>query len=124
MANMLPLSALEAIAAPDPALSHVSRIYCGRCIPGGELVTDEKLTAFVDDVVSAQFPAGFTVLNGTGGWRDHASGQTIRENTIVFEVMHGPEGEASVYHVARAYKAQFSQDAVGVTTTPVAVRFV
>lgn len=123
MSNPLPLATLDA-AAIEPDLTSVSRIYCGRCIPTGGLVTDEALSEFVSSVVSAAFPAGFTVLTGNGGWRDVATGQTITENSVVFEVMHGPAQSAAVYSVARAYKAAFAQDAVGVTTTPVAVRFI
>lgn len=123
MSNPMPAAALDA-AAVEPDLTSLSRIYCGRCIPTGGTVTDEALASFVSEVVSATFPAGFTVLNGNGGWKDHATGQTISEHTVVFEVMHGAEQAAGVYSVARAYKARFCQDAVGVTTTPVAVRFI
>lgn len=114
----------EAPAAVE-ALSTLSRLYCGRCIPGGaETVGEEELARFVAEELSPRFPAGFTVLRGDGGWRDHATGRTITEATVVFEVMHGAEQLSAVWAVARAWKARYRQDAVGLVSQPVAVSFI
>lgn len=123
MTTLLSSVALEAAQADAPP-SLVSRIYCGRDIPTGGAVTDADLDAFVDEILSARFPAGFTVLPGVGGWRDTETGQTIREQSVVFEVMHAPAQAGAVCDVARAYKARFAQQGVGVTTTPMAVQFI
>ena len=128
VSNPLPAAALAAAAvSPEhivPELTSVSRIYCGREVPGGGTVDDATLAGFVAAEVASRFPAGFTVLHGNGGWRDVATGATITERSVVFEVFHGAADLETVRDVARAYKAAFRQDAVGLTTTPVAVQFI
>lgn len=125
MLDTLAPAPVVSAAAADAGPTLVSRVYCGRCIPGGDaVVTDADLYGFISEVVAQRFPAGFTVLHGAGGWRDQASGRAIQEQSVVFEMFHGPAQSADVYAVASAYKAKFRQDAVGLTTSPVAVTFI
>lgn len=112
------------VAPVIPGLSTVSRVYCGRCIPGGGVVSDADLERFLQTVVAEHFPDGFTVLSGQGGWRDHASGQTITENSVVFEFFHSTPQLVDVHAVGQAWKRWFRQDAVGLTSTPVSVSFI
>ena len=108
----------------DHTLSTVSRIYCGLSKPDGGKVTESDLAQFVDKSVSAMFPDGFTVLRADGGWRDLATGHTIREASAIIELAHGTQDTPRVIDLARAYKTQFGQQAVMVASTPVATSFV
>lgn len=108
----------------DHALSTVSRVYCGMSKPDGSSVSNEDLQSFIDDTVSHTFPDGFTVLFARGGWRDLGTGQTIQEPSAVIELAHGSQDASRVLDVARAYKTRFGQQAVMVSSTPVATRFV
>jgi hypothetical protein len=105
-------------------LTTVSRIYCGLSRPTGEPVTDDDLDAFVADVLSHEFPDGFSVIHAQGGWSDLVTGRTIREPAAILEVAHGPADMARVNAVARAYKALFGQQAVMIAQAPINVQFV
>jgi len=108
----------------DTSLTTVSRIYCGLSKPDGSSVTDTMLDSFVSSTLATEFPDGFSVLRADGGWRDMATGQTIREPSAIFEVAHGKQDIERVRAVARAYKAAFEQQAVMVASVPVQTQFI
>lgn len=107
-------------------LTHLTRIAFGRAIPDGSTVSDAAWQAFETETIARAFPDGFTVLTAHGGWRDAATGQTIREPSAIVEVAHdgGAETLAAIRAVATVYKTLFRQDAVMVTTTAANVEFV
>lgn len=107
----LALAALLAACAAPP--SHVqTTLYLGRAIPAGGTVDDRAVEAFVADTVARHLPAGFTLIAGTGSWRDTGTGRTITEPTLVLIVLH-PVGERGpVEAVARAWAERFGQQSV------------
>lgn len=111
----LALAALLAACATAPSHgpSHVqTTLYLGRAIPAGGTVDDRAVKAFVADTVARHLPAGFTLIAGTGGWRDTGTGRTITEPTLVLIVLH-PVGERGpVEAVARAWAERFGQQSV------------
>lgn len=118
------MSESMSIASLETGLSTVSRIYCGLSKPDGSHVTDAMLDSFVDNTLAHEFPDGFSVLHADGGWRDLATGATIREPSAIFEVAHGKQDAKRVLEVARAYKQEFGQQAVMVASVPVQTQFV
>ena len=108
---------LAGCAAPP---SHVqTTLYLGRAIPAGGEVSDAAVAGFVADTVARHLPAGFTLIAGTGGWRDTATGRTITEPAIVLIVLH-PAGERGpVEAVAREWAERFGQQAVMRVEQPV-----
>lgn len=108
----------------DSGLTTVSRIYCGLNRPDGGIVTWEDMQDFTSRVVAHEFPDGFTVLSASGAWRDMATGETIREPSSVIEIAHGSADTGKVMAIARAYKAEFGQQAVMVSSVPVRTTFV
>jgi hypothetical protein len=62
-----------------------TELYCGRSKPDGGMVSDEEWEKFLADVVTPRFPDGFTILKGTGQYREK-SGKIISEpsNVLVF----------------------------------------
>ena len=120
----------EADVRVVPWLTHVSRIYCGRNIPSDKAHNDQSATvrqssikSFVDQVLTPLFPNGWTLLYGEGGWLA-ANGSTIREDSLVIELIHGEESHEDVLLVASEWKRWFSQEAVMVSTTKAATFFV
>jgi len=108
------------------ALTHITRLAFGRAIPTGEAVSDAEWRNFAVRELAPRFPDGFTVIHVEGGWRDAATGQTIREPSTIVEVAHGGSDEErrAILALARAYKLIFQQDAVMATTVPATVEFI
>lgn len=107
----LAFAALLASCAAPP--SHVqTTLYLGRAIPAGGTVDDRAVEAFVADTVARHLPAGFTLIAGTGGWRDTQTGRAITEPTLVLIVLHPPGDRGSIEAVARAWGERFGQQSV------------
>ena len=118
------MSESMALSGIETGLSTVSRIYCGLSKPDGSTVSDDMLDSFINGTLSHEFPDGFSVLRADGGWRDMATGCTIREPSAIFELAHGKQDAERVLAVARAYKEAFGQQAVMVASVPVTTQFV
>src|SRR5215218_10533360 len=104
--------------------SVADRLYFGRDIPGGGVVTDSAWDAFLREVVTPRFPDGLTVYRAEGQWRE-GDGRIVREASYVLEVMHpaGPAVDADLREIAEEYKHRFHQEAVMRATSPVRLRF-
>jgi len=88
-------------------------LYFGRNRLDGGTISDGEWQTFLAQVVTPRFPAGLTVLDGTGQWKG-AGGQVERERSEIVTVFH-PDDEASrrsVHEIALEYKRRFSQEAV------------
>lgn len=89
------------------------RLYFGRAIPGGGMVSDEEWSVFVAEVVTPRFPDGMTIHAANGQWRE-ASGNIVREPVMIIEILH-PRGDAAdraIDEIIRAYREKFRQEAV------------
>lgn len=75
-------------------LTHISRLSFGLAKPTGGCVAPPEWQAFRDTTIAAMFGSGFTVFAADGGWRDNATGQTIREPSMILEVAHDGSEEA------------------------------
>jgi hypothetical protein len=118
------LLALSACAAPAPAPAFVqTTLYLGRSIPAGGEVSDAALARFVAEEVVPRFPDGFTLVEGSGGWRDRSSGETIRERTMIVILIHPPARRAATEEIAASYARRFGQQSVLRVETPVEARF-
>ncbi|MCU0984310.1 MAG: DUF3574 domain-containing protein [Acetobacteraceae bacterium] len=116
------LLALPACAAPAPSFVQ-STLYLGRSIPAGGEVNDEALARFVAEEITPRFPEGFTLVEGSGAWRDRARGDTIRERTMIVILVHPPARRAAVEEIASAYARRFGQQSVLRVESPAEVRF-
>ena len=124
------LTMVLSLVAYDPdapvdgcAAGATSRLYFGLDTPAGAL-TDEQWQSFVVDIVTPRFPAGFTVFDGRGQWRD-PQGELIHEPTRIVEFVHDgtQQQQAAVRNVASAYKHRFNQQSVLVTQMPTSLCF-
>lgn len=99
------------------------RLYFGTQRPAG-VVSGAEWSAFVDEVVAAAFPDGFTAWDAAGGWRG-ADGRPLREASHVVEIVH-PAGTATDTAIAKViadYKTRFDQEAVMQARVPACVAF-
>jgi hypothetical protein len=99
------------------------RLYCGRSIPDGGMVSDEEWTRFVAEVVTPRFPDGLTIWRADGQWREGT--EIIREPVMVIEVLHAgdPASRAKIEQIAQEYRTRFRQSAVLRVTVPARATF-
>lgn len=104
--------------APQPACHEGERslildtLYFGTGSPNGP-VTADQWRAFVTQIVSTEFPNGYTVLRAEGAWRGE-SGELQREDSYVVQLVHKDDAAAgqAIGRIVSRYKQQFQQEAV------------
>jgi hypothetical protein len=79
---------------------------------------------FLDREVTPRFPAGLTVLDAAGRWRDPAGRLTHESSKLVLIVTEpGAATLARLQAIRDAYKAQFQQQSVGLVLESVCADF-
>jgi hypothetical protein len=103
----------------------VATLYFGRDIAGRAPVSDAEWAGFVADVISRQFPDGFTVQDGDGEWLDPRTHNVVQEHTKILTVAlrRSARLDRKLQAVTDAYDKQFRQTSVGVITTDVCGTF-
>jgi hypothetical protein len=95
----------------------VFTLFLGKAISGRGDLTDQEWRAFLATIVTANLPDGYTVFDANGGWRDPATGETIKEGTKVLLVAlpEAADSLAAINRIRTAYQIQFRQQLVGMT---------
>ena len=92
-----------------------TELYMGRSVPGGGMVSDESWEKFLSDVVTPQFPDGFTVLTARGQYRE-ASGTIAKEPSHVLIFLYKKadrrSAEVRIERIRGEYKKLFAQESV------------
>lgn len=103
----------------------VAALYFGRNIGDRLGVGEAEWARFVDEDVTPRFPDGLTVADGTGQWKDTATGAVVREPSKVLTLVLPDLGgsRAKLAAVADAYKKRFDQQAVMTVLHPACVSF-
>ncbi|HJQ39004.1 MAG TPA: DUF3574 domain-containing protein [Thermoanaerobaculia bacterium] len=119
---------LTACATLPPPVEHAviaDRLFCGRTIPGGGVVSDEEWSAFLSEVVTPRFPQGLTVWRAEGQWRE-ATGVIAKEPVMIIEILHpmSAEFDRSITEIADEYRKRFRQEAVMRVTLPARMDFI
>ena len=119
---------LTACATMTPPVEQpvlADRLFCGRTIPGGGIVSDEEWTVFLRDVVTPRFPEGFTVWRADGQWRER-DGTLAREPVMIIEIIHraGLDHDRTIDEIADEYRKRFHQEAVLRVTMPARMDFI
>ena len=101
-----------------------TELFLGLSIPGGGQVSDADFQGFVDEEVATRFPDGFTVLSGTGQWREK-TGVIAREPSRVIVLLHPPgqDVDVRIEAIRAAYRKRFRQEAVLRTDSKETVSF-
>lgn len=113
-------------SCPAPAKSTTQvDLYFGRDIGGKAEVSDAQWARFVDEEVTPRFPAGLTVTDARGQYRDTKTGKIDRERskrlTLLLDDM--PAARAKLDAIAEAYKRRFQQQSVLRVEGPVCAAF-
>ena len=89
------------------------QLFFGRSSAGVEVVSDEAWAEFLADTVTPRFPAGLTVVDGAGQWRN-SDGVIERERSKVLIILTSPgaEGLRLTDEIAQEYETRFSQETV------------
>jgi hypothetical protein len=104
-----------------------TRLFFGTKRPdGGPDVTDAQFMTFVDRSVTPQFPAGLTIQEGRGQWRD-SNGVVERERSYELVLLY-PAAEArtrdpQIERIRDAYVAAYGQDSVARLDEPTLADF-
>jgi hypothetical protein len=101
------------------------QLFFGRNAASGVPVSDAAWQAFVDGVVTASFPEGFTVLDGQGQWRDPKTRDVIHEQSkvIVVSLPMTASIPVRIGPIIAAYKARFAQQSVGTVVSDACAAF-
>jgi hypothetical protein len=99
------------------------RLFLGRQIPGGGMVSDAEWAAFLAEVVTPRFPEGLTIWRAEGQWLD-PQGVTVREPVMVLEMVYPSDvtADVAIVEIAEEYRRRFRQEAVLRVTEEARVR--
>ncbi len=103
----------------------VAELFFGRSLRGRAPLTDAEWADFAARVITPNFPAGFTVIDGEGQWQNPATGAISRERTKILLVVAPPAPDLAsrLTAVIDAYKAGYRQQSVGVITRDACAAF-
>ncbi len=103
----------------------MATVLFGSDVPGRGSVGADEWAAFLRDTVTPRFPAGLTVLEGAGQWRDPRTGRIGAEPSRVLLIAADPTPATgrALGEIAAAYKARFRQQSVGVLVAPTCASF-
>lgn len=113
------LGTLPACTPPLKPALEVS-LYFGRDKPAGGEVSEAEWASFVAGSVTPHFPAGLSVFNVEGQYRD-PSGRIGRERTklLLVVVFDAPAHHGRVTAIVEAYNRRFGQHSVFRVEQPV-----
>ncbi len=96
----------------------VAELFFGRNIGGRGPLTEAEWAQFAAQIVTPNFPDGFTVFDGDGQWRNPATGTIGHDPTknLLVAARRTPDLAARLSAVIDAYKARFHQQSVGIIT--------
>jgi Protein of unknown function (DUF3574) len=101
-----------------------TEIYCGREIPSGGEVSESDFAAFLNEVVTAEFPLGLTVFDAYGQMED-SRGSIVKQHTKVILLVHeeNETNAAKVRTVIDAYRDRFGNPQVMKISSPTEPEF-
>lgn len=93
---------------------------------GNPPITDEQFNKFIADVVTPRFPAGLTLQEGRGQWRDK-EGDINREKsyelTVLYPVTEARARDADIEYIRDLYCTTWELESVGRADARVQVDF-
>jgi uncharacterized protein DUF3574 len=96
----------------------VAELFFGRRITGGGFVSDAEWTKFTAEVVTPNFPDGFTAFDASGQWRNSQTGAIARDPTkvLIVAAQRSPNLASRLQAVIDAYRTRYRQQSVGIVT--------
>ena len=113
-----PPAALYSCLLPGEQRTLVAELFFSRGIKGREPLTDAEWAEFAAQIITPNFPDGFTVFDGEGQWRNPQTGLITGSRTKILLVAapRTPDLAQRLSSVIDAYKARFHHQSVGVIT--------
>ena len=90
------------------------RLFFGLDDSAGNRVSEADWQAFLEDTITPRFPAGLTVIDVKGQWRE-PGGDIQRENTILVIALQGSpigDGLRLINEISEEFVRRFNQDPV------------
>jgi hypothetical protein len=96
----------------------VAELFFGRNIRGRGALSDAEWAEFAAQIVTPNFPDGFTVTDGDGQWQNPATREITRQPTkiVLVAARRTPDLGQRLSAVIDAYKTRFHQQSVGLIT--------
>ena len=108
MKKLLPVFVLSLLLAGCSSTSTGARwsrseVFFGMSRPNGPAITSAEWQTFVNDVVTPKFPAGLTIVDSTGQWRN-AAGTIEQEPSKMLVLLHpaNPAVESQIDEIRAA----------------------
>lgn len=103
-------------------LTSIARVYMGRNRnhyrdQRSRTVSDAEVDRFVAQVVAPQYPGGWTLFRGDGGWTLQGQTEPKIEPTIVLEIANPDSNPNGIEMIADTWKHYADQEAVLVAYT-------
>jgi hypothetical protein len=91
------------------------QLLFGRSMKGGGRIDDAAWRDFLARSVTPRFPDGLTVLEGSGQWRQRATGTIVAEPSTLVEIVTAPSADTfrSLDAIRAEYRDRFAQESVG-----------
>ena len=115
LATGVSLSVAFAIDVPKTMAASLAQqdLFFGRNIPGGGEVSEEQFQTFVDSVITPRFPAGLTVFNANGQFRNSAGTIIDEKSKVVTLFLEDTlESKSAVNEIVAAYLPKYNQESV------------
>ena len=109
--DAVPLTAAPSCQGQAHAMARLELLF-GTARPTGDVITEEQWTAFLDAEVTPRFPAGLTVLEGTGQWRGRTGVDRERSNVLIIWYEPTARADQQIEAIRTAYKRRFDQESV------------
>jgi Protein of unknown function (DUF3574) len=109
--DAVPLTAAPSCQGQAHAMARLELLF-GTARPTGDAITEEQWTAFLDAEVTPRFPAGLTVLEGTGQWRGRTGVDRERSNVLIIWYEPTARADQQIEAIRTAYKRRFDQESV------------
>lgn len=118
-----PAQALDCRAGQQPSLT--AEILFGRNIGDRHAVTEAAWSRFLASEITPRFPAGLTVVDATGQWRDSKRNVLVRERSklLLVTLRPGAADQAKIDAIVAAYKRRFHQQSVAVLVRQACISF-
>lgn len=96
----------------------LAELFLGRDIAGRAPLSEAEWRAFAAEVITPNFPDGFTLFDAEGQWRNPATGTISSAPTKVMLVAapRTPDLAERLSSVIEAYRTRFRQQSVGIIT--------
>jgi hypothetical protein len=103
----------------------VAELFFGRDIRGRGPLSEAEWADFAAQIVTPNFPDGFTVTDGNGQWQNPATREITRQPTkiVLVAAPRSPDLAQRLSAVIDAYKTRFHQQSVGIITRDSCVAF-